>query len=312
MEHRQLARATHDLKAHSGNNMTTMQLSPFHSQDPFTLTLFVALVLHTILLAISFDFEDAAAGRSEQGLEITLIRHPQPEAKPEKADFLAQVNQEAGGTEEEKALPKTELAPPATEQEPEPSRANPEPQEPAPEPEAAPQVPKAEKPAPKKAEPNPKPTRNTRVTASNLMASRDQEIQRLTAELDIRRENFAKQGRRKHISAATQEYKYAAYLQAWRNKVEQIGTLNFPDEAKRNKLYGNLVLQVSLKSDGTIQQIQLRKSSGHKVLDDAAIRIVRLAAPFAPFPKNIAAEVDILDITRTWQFIGGRSLFKSN
>lgn len=292
--------------------MAAMQLMPFQNQDPFSLTLLVALVLHGVLLAVHFDFEDAAAGRNEQGLEITLIRHPEPEAKPEKADFLAQINQEAGGMEQEKVLPKTELVPPAVEVTPEPSRANTEPQEPTPEPEAAPQVPKVEKPAPKKAEPNPKPTKNTKITALNLEASRDQEIQRLTAELDIRQKNFAKQGRRKHISAATQEYKYAAYLQAWRNKVEQIGTLNFPDEAKRNKLYGNLILQVSLKSDGTIISIQLKKSSGHKVLDDAAIRIVRLASPFAPFPKNIAAEVDILDITRTWQFVGGQSLFKSN
>lgn len=290
-----------------------MQL-PFQQNDPFTLTLFVALLLHGVLLAISFDFEDAAAGRSEQGLEITLIRHPQPEAKPEKADYLAQLSQQGDGNQQEKALPKTELAPPAVEVEPEPSRANPEPEQPQPEPEAQPPKtePKAEKTAPKKAEPTTKPTQNTRLTASSLLASRDQEIQRLTAELDVRSQAFAKQSRRKQISAATQEYKYAAYLQAWRNKVEQIGTLNFPDEAKRNKLYGNLILQVTLKSDGTIVQIQLRKSSGHKVLDDAAIRIVRLAAPFAPFPKNIATEVDILDITRTWQFVGGQSLFKSN
>lgn len=292
-----------------------MQLPVFRNNDFFALALFGALVLHGILLAISFDFEDAAAGRSEQGLEITLIRHPQAEAKPDKADYLAQISQAGDGTEQEKALPKTELAPPAVEVEPEPSRANPEPPQPEarpePQPEVKPQEPKREQPVSKKAE-RPSPAQTTKLTALNLMASRDQEIQRLTAELDTRQQSFAKQSRRKHISAATQEYKYAAYLQAWRAKVEQVGTLNFPDEAKRNKLYGNLILQVSLKADGTIAQIQLRKSSGHKVLDDAAIRIVRLAAPFAPFPKNIAAEVDILDITRTWQFVGGQSLFKTN
>lgn len=305
-------------RVNSGDNKAIMQLPVFPNRDPFTLTLFVALVLHSVLLAISFDFEDAAAGRSEQGLEITLIRHPQPEAKPDKADYLAQISQQGDGGEQEKALPKTELAPPAVEVEPEPSRANPEP--PKPEEQTQPQVqlqpepvvqPQTTKPQPKQVE-SPRPTQNTKLTAANLLASRDQEIQRLTAELDVRQQSFAKQSRRKHISAATQEYKYAAYLQAWRSKVEQVGTLNFPDEAKRNKLYGNLILQVSLKADGTIAQIQLRKSSGHKVLDDAAIRIVRLAAPFAPFPKNIAAEVDILDITRTWQFVGGQSLFKTN
>jgi protein TonB len=148
--------------------------------------------------------------------------------------------------------------------------------------------------------------------AATLLASRDREIQRLTAELDMKMDVFAKRPRRKFVSASTQEYKYAAYLQAWRKKVERVGTLNFPDEAKRKKLYGNLVLQVSLNADGTIRSIELRKSSGHKVLDDAAIRIVRLAAPFAPFPGNIAEETDILDITRTWQFVSGKPLFRNN
>jgi protein TonB len=110
---------------------------------------------------------------------------------------------------------------------------------------------------------------------------------------------------RKFINARTREFKYAAYMDAWRAKVERVGNLNYPDEARRQKLSGSLLLDVSVNPDGTVNEIQLRRSSGHKVLDDAAIRIVRLAAPFPPFPKDIEQEVDILHIERTWQFIDG-------
>ncbi|MEW8292588.1 MAG: energy transducer TonB, partial [Candidatus Thiodiazotropha endolucinida] len=96
---------------------------------------------------------------------------------------------------------------------------------------------------------------------------------------------------------------YAAYLDAWRRKVERIGNLNYPDQAKRSRLYGNLVLHVAVKADGSVEQIKVLHSSGHKILDDAAVRIVRLAAPFSPFPNEIRKETDILDITRTWQFL---------
>ncbi|MEC7875486.1 MAG: TonB family protein [Pseudomonadota bacterium] len=113
--------------------------------------------------------------------------------------------------------------------------------------------------------------------------------------------------RRKFISASTKEYEYATYMDAWRIKVERFGNLNYPEEAKKLNLTGSLRLDVALNKDGTINEITLRKSSGEKLLDDAAIRIVELAAPFAPFPKNIENQVDILHILRTWQFINNKS-----
>ena len=93
--------------------------------------------------------------------------------------------------------------------------------------------------------------------------------------------------------------------------MERIGNLNYPEAAKRQKLYGALILHVAVRADGSIEQIRLLRSSGHKALDDAAIRIVRLAAPFAPFPPGIRKKVDVLDITRTWQFRNGNQLFSS-
>ena len=113
--------------------------------------------------------------------------------------------------------------------------------------------------------------------------------------------------KRKFISATTKEYEYAAYMDAWRRKVERVGNLNYPEEAKKLNLSGSLQLDVALNKDGTINQINIRRSSGKKVLDDAAIRIVELAAPYAKFPKNIENQVDILHILRTWQFINNKS-----
>ncbi len=291
--------------------MTAMRIPALTEIDSFSLSLLLALLFHGFLLMVHFEFEQDSGNRLQQALEITLVRNPRPAESNDKPDFLAQTSQLGGGDREEKQPPKTEQAPPAV-----------APQEQPPQPLMEPGLPEASQPTASITRPEPakkpkreKPRRSqTKPTtrAGALLASRDREIARLTAELDFQFDAATKQPRRKFVSASTQEYKYASYLQAWRKKVEKVGTLNFPDEAKRKKLYGNLVLQVALNRDGSIEDIQLRKSSGHKVLDDAAIRIVRLAAPFAPFPANIAAETDILEITRTWQFVSGQPLFRNN
>ncbi len=143
--------------------------------------------------------------------------------------------------------------------------------------------------------PAPVPTAATLVARSFAIASLD-------AEIEERENAIAKRPRRKFISASTREYKYAAYMEAWRAKVERVGNLNYPDEARRKKLSGSLILDVALNSDGSINEITIRRPSGQPVLDDAAVRIVKMAAPYAPFPEDFVKEVDILHITRTWQF----------
>ncbi|MGA7981418.1 MAG: energy transducer TonB, partial [Chromatiaceae bacterium] len=146
------------------------------------------------------------------------------------------------------------------------------------------------------------------ISAGQILASRSLEIAKLTARIEETGTAYANRPRRKAISASTREYKYATYLEAWRRKVERIGNLNYPEEAKRRSLYGNLILHVAVRADGSLEQVRVVRSSGFDVLDEAAVRIVKLAAPFAPLPPNIRAETDILDITRTWQFLSSNRL----
>ncbi|MGH8119663.1 MAG: TonB family protein [Gammaproteobacteria bacterium] len=138
--------------------------------------------------------------------------------------------------------------------------------------------------------------------AATLLAN-SFKIASLNAEVRRKLEAQSQRPRRKFISASTKEYKYAAYMEAWRVKVERVGNLNYPDEARKNRLTGSLILDVALNMDGSVNQITVRRSSGSKILDDAAVRIVELSSPFAPFPEQIRSETDILHITRTWQFL---------
>lgn len=173
------------------------------------------------------------------------------------------------------------------------------PEQPAPEPEAnrAPSAAEAAEALERQSTASrPTPTAAQLIASSFAIASLNAEIQR-------RLEAKAKRPRRKFISASTREYKFAAYMEAWRAKVERVGNLNYPEEARQNHLSGSLILEVVLQPDGSVKDMIVRRSSGHKALDDAAMRIVELASPFAPFPDEIAKEVDFLHVTRTWQFL---------
>jgi protein TonB len=140
------------------------------------------------------------------------------------------------------------------------------------------------------------------ISAADIFASRNAEMANLASRIRERSSSYANRKRRKAISTATREYIYANYMEGWRRKVERIGNLNYPREARELGLFGSLILHAAVRSDGSIEGIRVVRSSGHEVLDQAAVRIVELAAPFAPFPPNIKRETDVLDITRTWQF----------
>lgn len=130
------------------------------------------------------------------------------------------------------------------------------------------------------------------------------DIARLKAQVDQDYDEYQKRPKRKFVGARTKEYRFARYVEDWRIKVERIGNLNYPEEARKGKLYGNLQLTVSIRADGSLESIEINRSSGKKILDNAAINIVKLSGQngFAPFPPNISQDTDILHITRTWVF----------
>lgn len=134
------------------------------------------------------------------------------------------------------------------------------------------------------------------------LVQRSLEIARLEAEISKSISLYEKMPKRKFIGARTQEYRYAQYVEDWRSKVERVGNMNYPEAARRQKIYGKLTLTVNIRSDGSVENVEINKSSGQRILDAAAQRIVKLAAPYAPFPADIRKETDILSITRTWTF----------
>jgi protein TonB len=133
---------------------------------------------------------------------------------------------------------------------------------------------------------------------------RSLDIARLRAQVDQDHDNYQKRPKRKFVGARTKEYRFARYVEDWRLKVERIGNLNYPEAARKEKLYGNLQLTVGIRADGSLESIEINRSSGEKVLDEAAVNIVKLAGQngFAPFPPDISQDTDILHITRTWVF----------
>ena len=146
---------------------------------------------------------------------------------------------------------------------------------------------------------NPEVTKksNSKLIDTSKILSRISKI-----DFSTKTENRKNQQRVKSISANTTDYLYRLYFEAWRQKVEQIGAMNYPREASKLGMFGSLRLTVSLNSDGMIEKLFINKSSGYKELDEAALNIVKLGAPYAKFPTEIQKEVDIINITRKWKF----------
>jgi len=283
--------------------------------DRFGLTLCLAIIIHAIIvLGITFSREDILPANYDT-MEVILVQ--QKSRAPKEAKRLAQANLEGGGDTKEPVNPVTPLPPPFPDElaaitmpetaPPPTATGNPQPDR-----EilavdsdqgemtvADPETEKRAEQADNMTEDRPLPDAATLLAKARRMAA-------LSAEIQNRLETRAERPRRQYVTASTREFKYATYMEAWRLKVERVGNLNYPEAARQQNLSGSLILEVALKPDGAVHDIIIRKSSGYKILDDAAIRIVRLAAPFAPFPDNIREETDILHITRTWQFLDNK------
>lgn len=285
------------------------------STDRLTFTGFLAVLLHAaLILGISFTTTDQ--NQTSKTLEVTLASYKSDQA-PEKADYLAQENQQGSGTLEEAKMLTTDVdaefdANSIQETSPQQQQAS------------APQI---------------KPKQAALIASSNKsrlktqvspeqeavqpqeipdgpqrsLLERSLEIASLEAKLDTQRQIYAKAPRIQRLTAAsTMKANDAYYVNSWRRKIESMGRINYPREAENCFNECSLRLLVSIKPDGTINDLRVLESSGKKVLDDAAIRIVRRSAPFAPFTEEMKQDIDLLEIIRTWQFKGNRYMTEVN
>jgi len=270
------------------------------------LALGVSLLLHVVVLSLHFTFPDAARAFQDRALDIILV-NSRSARKPSEAQALAQANLDGGGNSEEKRRAKTPLPPAPKHQDGDDLDHS---QKRIQELEAHQQRLAAQTrsrttvapAADKQVQPEPTPSVSGRDLAHSALA-----MARLEGEIAKEVDDYNQRPRKKFIGTRADEYRFAQYNEEWRLKVERVGTLNYP-EAARGKLYGSLILTASIRSDGTVASVEINRSSGHKVLDDAARRIVAMAAPFAAFPPAIRHDTDVLVITRSWNFTQRDSL----
>jgi protein TonB len=268
-----------------------LETSPVTATDRFTLTLFFAVVLHAmIILGITFGTPDAdPPDKALPTLDITIATRKTP--PPDEADYLAQTSQDGGGNVTEKVRPQQampEQAPAVAQQQPAPA-----PTEVVTTDASVTKIRQEDTVAPE--------TERTDPTAAELI-ERSLEMVNLNQEINQSMQAYAKRPKQVYVSARTQEFKYANYMVEWVKKVERVGNLNYPDAARREGVSGKLLLDVALNPDGSVRNITVLKTSGHTAIDEAAIRIVNLAAPYPPFSPEISKEADVLHITRTWEF----------
>lgn len=274
--------------------------------SPLALGIFVSMILHGLVLGLHFKFPEASNAVREKALDIILV-NSKSARKPSDAQALAQANLDGGGNTDENRRAKTPLPTTAkqvngTDVEQMQRRVQ--------ELEAVQQRMMTQ-------------AKNLRAVAASQAVSEKQSpsqslsgldlaesakaMARLEGEISKTSDEYSKRPRKKFIGARTQEYRFAQYIEDWRQKIERIGTLNYPAEA-RGKMYGSLLLTVTINAEGEVTRIVINRSSGYKVLDDSARRIVQMASPYSPFPPSIRRDTDILEITRTWYFTQGDQL----
>jgi len=268
----------------------------------------LSVLIHVVIIfGVTFTMPDLSHFKNlDQPLEVTLVNSKTPE-RPVKADALAQANLDGGGNTDEKVHAASPLPVPA-EHKPIPEVTMAEKRVEKLEHEAKRLMTQAKKAPAAVPPPQPKPKPQPRTVepevapnAADLMA-RSLEIARLEARISKQWSAYQQRPRRRFVGARTQEFRFARYIEDWRLKIERIGELNYPQAAREQRIYGSLVATVSIRADGSLESVDINRSSGRKILDRAAIRIVYLAAPYAPFPPDIAKDTDVLSITRTWLF----------
>ena len=270
-------------------------------KQPLSAALAFSLVLHSFaLFGIGFALPDPRkAADFLQPLQVVLV-NSKSETRPTQADALAQSNLDGGGNTPEERRAKSPLPTLTNDKQFTPEQT-------------ARRVQKLEQEQKRlltqvksthsveQEKSQPQQQESEQISGEDLV-QRSLEIIRLEAEIHKNLDTYQKMPRRKFVGARTQEFRFAQYIEDWRIKVERIGNLNYPEAARQQKIFGSLQLTVSIHADGSVESVEVSRSSGHRILDAAAQRIVKLATPFAPLPPDIRRDTDILSITRTWTF----------
>ena len=234
-------------------------------------------------------------------LEVALV-NAKTLAKPTKADILAQANLDGGGNTDANRRAKSPL-PVLPKNSPDQQVAvatqkvealEKQTQELMTQLKAAPAVQAVQKPA--------EAAEKTDLPTANELMQKTFEAIRLEAQIAKDMDAYQKRPKRRFIGARAEEYRFARYVEDWRLKIERVGNLNYPEAARTQKLYGSLLLTVSIRADGSVENVEINRTSGNRILDAAAVKIVQMSGPFAAFPPDIKRDTDILHITRTWSF----------
>ena len=288
------------MQNHQGTIDTESQVKISQS-DKLLFCAFLAIAFHAlIILGVVFEIPDLSKDSTAKTFNVVLAQF-ESEKKPEKADFIGQANQEGGGDSEDLQAPSTrEMA-----QFNDPNKIASEAQNAQSsnfQLSSNSEVISVEGQEISDANTNEKTLDDNKLPDAAELINRSYQLSGLIANLDNTDNNRSRKGRKRAVSASIHRASDALYLDTWRRKIERIGNLNYPEKAKQDKIYGNLTLKVALNKDGTINQLSITESSGKKLLDDAALRIVRLAAPFPPLTKEMTKDTDILEIIRVWRF----------
>lgn len=275
-----------------------------------TVAIVVSLLAHGLLLSLHFAFPDASKIAREKALDIILV-NARSAKRPHDAQALAQSNLDGGGnTDAERRaatpLPSTERQESGNDLQQLRRRVR----------ELEAQQQRMLTQAESKTRVNAAETRSEQPAPAPVsgldLADTARAMARLEGEINKAIDEYNKRPQKKFIGARTMEYGLAPYFDAWKQKIERIGTLNYPEEA-RGKLYGKVVIYVELRvDDGSIYNVEISRSSGHKVLDQAAMRILRLGAPFGPIPREAMGGASILSFAREWNFVPGDTVATSN
>jgi protein TonB len=276
------------------------------ARDRLTGTLLLSLIGYgVIVLGVGFTLNKAAPVSPT----LDVILSPTSSAqKPDSADFLAQANNQGGGDSTKAQRPKDDQISQLPQTKPGDAPVAMQAQKTPPEPESVQRTVTTQSPSTQNTQraQEQKPNTPQDLALGDELIEQSLAVAKLANEFNQKQRLQARQSKHKYITASTREYAYAQYMNTWVKKVERVGNANYPQQALLNRLSGQLILTVAIRKNGQIEGITIVKSSGNKVLDKAAVDIVRLAEPFAVLPKT-AEDPNVLYITRTWQFIAGQT-----